>query len=239
MKIGIAQARPFKGNVSANVEAHRKLIDSALTYKADAVFFPELSLTGYEPALANELASHQDDNELDIFQQISDQYKIIIGVGLPTRSATIPRISMIIFTPQQARQTYSKQQLHSDEFPYFGSGEGQVIIESGKSKIAPAICYESLQPSHAANSFGLGANIYVASVAKSANGVEKAFQHFPVIAKRYSMPVFMANSLGFCDNFLSVGRSSVWSKDGRLIAQLDEQSEGVLVYDTETEELLS
>lgn len=238
MKIGIAQARPIKGNVSANIEAHRKLIDSALTFKADAIFFPELSLTGYEPALADALATHQDDSRLEIFQQISDQHNVIIGIGLPTRPATNPQISMIIFKPQQARQTYSKQQLHSDELPYFEEGAGQVIIESGTAKIAPAICYESLQLSHASNAFGLGANIYVASVAKSANGVEKAFQHFPIIAKQYSMPVLMANSVGFCDNFLSVGRSAVWAKDGRLVGQLDEQAEGVLVYDTETEELM-
>ncbi len=238
MKIGIVQARPLKGNVSANIEAHRKLIDSALTYKADAIFFPELSLTGYEPALANELATHQDDDRLDIFQQICDKYTLIIGIGLPTRSATNPRISMVIFRPHQARQTYSKQQLHSDELPYFEAGKGQVIIESAMAKIAPAICYESLQPSHASNAFDLGANIYVASVAKSANGVEKAFQHFPVIAKQYAMPVLMANCVGFCDNFLSVGRSAVWSKEGRLVGQLDEKSEGVLVYDTGTEELI-
>lgn len=239
MKIGIAQVRPIKGNVSANVEAHAKLIDSALTFKADAIFFPELSLTGYEPELANELATHQDDTRLNIFQQVCDQHNIIIGIGLPTRPATNPRISMIIFKPQQATQTYSKQQLHSDELPFFEAGSGQVIIESGTAKIAPAICYESLQPSHAAKAFDLGANIYVACVAKSANGVEKAYQHFPVIAKQYAMPVLMANSVGFCDNFLSVGKSAVWSKDGSLVGQLDEQTEGVLVYDSETGELLT
>jgi predicted amidohydrolase len=47
----------------------------------------------------------------------------------------------------------------------------------------------------------------------------------------------MANSVGFCDNFLSVGQSSVWNKKGELVGQLDDKSEGVLVFDTETEEI--
>ena len=79
---------------------------------------------------------------------------------------------MIIFEPNKPRQTYSKQQLHSDEFPYFENGVEQVVIKTGNMNIAPAICYESLQPTHAVNAFKLGADIYFASEAKSENGVK-------------------------------------------------------------------
>ncbi len=48
----------------------------------------------------------------------------------------------------------------------------------------------------------------------------------------------MSNSIGFCDNFISVGKSSVWTKDGKLISQLDDKTEGLLIYDTETEEVI-
>ena len=68
MKICIAQTKPIKGNVSANIEAHIKFIELALTLIAEAIFFPELSLTGYEPELAKKLATNQNDNRLDIFQ---------------------------------------------------------------------------------------------------------------------------------------------------------------------------
>jgi predicted amidohydrolase len=81
----------------------------------------------------------------------------------------------------------------------------------------------------------LGATIYVASVAKSAKGVEKAFAHYPVIAKQYAMPVLMANCVGFCDNFFSVGKSAVWTKEGKLVGELDDKREGILIFDTETE----
>lgn len=237
MKICIAQTRPIKGNVSANIEAHKRFIENALTFNAGAIFFPELSLTGYETELAKELATNQNDIRLDVFQEISDKKNIIIGLGLPTEDESQIRISMIIFEPNKPRRTYSKQLLHTDEFPFFKNGAVQLVIEANDRCIAPAICYESLQPSHAENACKLGADVYLASVAKSANGIEKAFVHYPGIAKKYVIPVLMSNCVGFCDNFLSVGKSSVWTKEGRLAGQLDDESEGILVFDTETEEV--
>lgn len=238
MKICIAQTKPVKGNVSANIEAHIKFIELALTFHAEAIFFPELSLTGYEPELAKNLASNQNDNRLDVFQQISDNNKILIGLGLPTIAESQIRISMIIFEPNRRRQTYSKQQLHSDEFSYFGNGIDQILIKANDTHIAPAICYESLQPTHFENAFKLGANVYLASVAKSAKGVEKAFDYYPRLSKQYAMPVLMSNCVGFCDNFITVGKSSVWTKEGKLAGQLDEKNEGILIFDTETNEII-
>jgi predicted amidohydrolase len=75
MKICIAQIKPIKGNISANIEAHKTFIELALTLNTEAIFFPELSLTGYEPELAKKLATNQNDNRLNIFQEISEKTK--------------------------------------------------------------------------------------------------------------------------------------------------------------------
>lgn len=237
MKICIAQTKPIRGNILANIEAHIRFIELALTLNSEAIFFPELSLTGYEPELAKKLATNQNDNRLDIFQQISNNNNIIIGLGLPTKTESQIRISMIIFEPNKPSQTYSKQQLHSDELPYFENGKGQVIIKTNDKNIAPAICYESLQLTHCESAFKHGADVYLASVAKPANGIEKAFEHYPIVAKQYAMPVLMVNCVGFCDNFFSVGNSAVWTKEGKLVGKLDEKTEGILIFDTETEEV--
>jgi predicted amidohydrolase len=238
MKICVAQTKPIKGDISANIEAHIKLIELALTLNTDAIFFPELSLTGYEPELAKKLATNQNDTCLDIFQETSDKKNITIGLGLPTAKESIIRISMIVFQPNKTRQTYSKQQLHSDEFPYFDNGDEQLIIKTNSINIAPAICYESLQPEHSEKAFKLGANIYLASVAKPENGLEKAFNYYPTIAKQYAMPVLMANCVGYCYDLLSFGQSAVWTKEGKLVGQLDDKNEGILLFDTETEEVI-
>lgn len=237
MNIAVAQIKPLKGDIPANIEKHLKFIEIASSLKATSVFFPELSLTGYEPELAKALATHPDDGRLDTFQQISNRKEITIGVGIPTKAENRIRISMIVFRPNQEKLTYSKQQLHEDEFPYFENGHEQVLIEIENQKIIPAICYESLQTAHAEKASKLGGEIYLASVAKSQNGIEKAFVHYPEVAQKYSMPVLMANCIGQCDNFISVGGSAVWTKEGKLAGQLDNKNEGVIVFNTETEEI--
>lgn len=238
MNIAVAQIKPAKGDISANIEKHLKFIELASSLNANSVFFPELSLTGYEPELAKDLATNKDDDRLDAFQKISNLKKITIGVGIPTKTESGIQISMVVFQPNHQRISYSKQQLHEDEFPYFENGTEQIIIEIENQKIIPAICYESLQIEHAEKATKLGGEIYVASVAKSKNGVEKAFIHYPKVAKTYSMPVLMSNCIGECDNFVSVGFSSVWTKEGKLTEQLDNKNEGILVFNTTTEEVI-
>ncbi len=213
------------------------MINIAVTHGADIIVVPELSLTGYEPGLAKSLATDTDDKIFDCFQEISDTNKITIGVGMPVKSSSGILISMIIFQPHQPKQTYSKQYLHEDEFPYFINGQGQVFLTIENIKIAPAICYESLLPEHSANASKNGAAIYIASVAKSASGVEKAFKHFPEVANKYAMTVLMANAVGPCDNFESAGKTSIWNNKGLLVGQLNDTHEGILIVDTETQEV--
>jgi len=238
MNIAIAQLKSMKGDIPANIEKHIKFIERACLLNADFIFFPELSLTGYEPGLAEKLAVDKNDKRFDVLQQTSDQKMISFAVGVPTISENGIYISMLIFQPKQQKLIYSKQQLHEDELPYFKNGNEQVLITLKNQKIAPAICYESLQTDHANEAARLGAAIYIASVAKSQNGINKAFAHYPNVAKKYKMPVLMSNCIGECDNFISAGFSSVWNKEGELVVQLDNQQEGLLIFNTETEKVM-
>lgn len=238
MKISIVQTRPIKGDIAVNIDKHIRFIELASALKANSLFFPELSLTSYEPELAKELAMTLDDNRLKAFQKLSDSMAMAIGIGIPLKTETGIRISMAIFQPDQPRIAYSKQLLHADEFPYFEEGDQQILLTVDHKKIGPAICYESLQPEHSDKVNQLGAEIYLASVAKPKHGVNKALAHYPEVAKKYSMPVLMANCVGYCDNFLSTGCSSVWTKTGQLALQLDDQNEGIIVFDTDTEEAI-
>jgi predicted amidohydrolase len=235
MNIAIAQIKPVKGDIPANIEKHIKFIELASILKADFIFFPELSLTGYEPELSEKLAVNINNNKFDVLQEISDQKMIAFGVGVPTIHQNEIRISMIIFQPKQPRLVYSKQQLHEDELPYFKNGNEQILITLKNQKIAPAICYESLQIDHVDEAVKLGAQIYNASVAKSQNGIDKGYVHYPNIAKKYKIPVLMSNCIGECDNFISAGFSSVWNKEGELVLQFDSQEEGLIIFNTETE----
>lgn len=215
-----------------NVAGHLKFVELAAGNGADLTFFPELSLTGYEPRLAKALATDENDPRLDGIQRISDRKSIVIGAGLPLRGEGGVRIGMVWFAPNKPMRTYAKQELHEDEFPFFIPGNEQLILEIGDHKLVPAICYESLQPKHAQAAANLGGDIYLASVAKPTRAMARAVLHYPAIAREHSMSVIMANCVGPSDNFVSVGQSAAWSARGELLAQMDSESEGIVMLDT-------
>ena len=233
MKICAVQLTPVKGDIEANIARHREFIDLAISAGAGSVFFPELSLTGYEPELAKELALKRTCNSLDIFQQIANGHNLLIAVGMPTESSPMSAISMLVFQPGQPVITYSKSFLHEDELGFFtqGNDAGMVI---GPLGIAPAICYEIMVPAHAEYAFASGASIYAAGVVKSKNSIDKALTRMSVIAKTYSMSAIMANSLGITGGYDCPGRSSAWNSKGELVGQLNDTQQGVLVFDIPT-----
>ncbi len=236
MKLSVAQICSLPGNITSNLAMHVDVVHRAVELGAEVVLFPELSLTGYEPTLAKRLAVRPDDSRFDVLQALSDSHSVVIGAGVPLAVLAGVEIGMLVFQPGVPCQSYSKQMLHVDELPYFVCGNGQTLLRKDGHTLVPAICFESLQPEHADSAANLGANVYLASVAKSATGVAKAYGHYPMIAKRHSMTVIMANCLGPSDNFIGAGRSAVWNLNGQLIAQLDGQREGILVFDTITQE---
>jgi predicted amidohydrolase len=234
MKICVAQIRPVKGDILHNTEKHFQLIDRAAVYGADMIVFPELSITGYEPTLAKSLATDVNDVRFNPFQEKSNVLKMIICIGVPLKDGRAITISMIVFQPNKPRSVYSKSYLHPDEDPYFMSAKGISGLTIQKMHIAFAICYELSIPEHAEQAYQHGSSIYIASVAKSVTDLDKAQLRLSEIAKLYSMPVLMSNCIGPCDNFSAGGKSSVWNSQGKLLEQLDDQAEGILIFDTIT-----
>lgn len=238
MKICIAQTKSEKGNVSRNIQNHLYFVKNAIKLNSDLIVFPELSITNYEPDLANDLATDVNSNIFNIFQDISDKNKITIGIGMPTKASEGINISMLIFQPYKDRIVYSKHLLHSDELPYFVSSNNQPIIEIKGKRIAFGICYETLQREHFLKAIENKADIYIASVAKPERGTDKAYLHFSALAKEFKTPILMCNSIGYSDNFIANGLSSVWNKNGELLKQLDKEGQGLLIYNTENENVV-
>ena len=234
MKICVAQTKPFKGNIEKNIATHKELIRLAVSNGAEIIFFPELSITGYEPKLASELATRATDERFDEFQEISDKQNITIAIGVPTKTETGVCISLAIFQPGKKRETYSKKYLHSSEEPFFLSGVHFTGLLGAHNNIAPAICYELSVPQHAADAANQGAKIYMVSVVEDIEGVERAIKKLSATAATHSMTVLMANVIGPTGAYYGGGKSSVWNDKGELKGQLDTSHEGILVYDTST-----
>jgi predicted amidohydrolase len=235
MKICIAQTKPIKGDIEDNVADHMKMIDLAISCQAEVIIFTELSLTGYEPTLAHSLALHPQDKRLNVFQKISDNKRITIGVGVPTRNDRGICISMIIFQPLHGRRVYSKKYLHPDEEAFFMHGDNFPVLKVGTLNIAFAICYEISVTQHAEDAFNAGAEIYIASVAKFERGIDAAMNRLSDIARKHSAIVLMANSIGQSDGNICAGKSSVWNREGALMAQLNGHQKGIIIVDLDSE----
>src|SRR5688572_19596569 len=160
MKIAVAQTKPAAGNIDSNIKNHLTLTTLAADHAADVIIFPELSLTGYEPSLAKQLATDIDDSRLAAFQQLSDARRISIGVGVPTKTAMGIHITMIIFQPGKPRLANSKMYLHADEEPFFVSGENLSGVIIKNTPIALAICYEISVREHSEKAHHSGAHLY-------------------------------------------------------------------------------
>lgn len=237
MKIALAQISSKKGDLKANSFHHHKLIELAINQGATIIIFPELSITGYEPHLAKALASQFNDPIFSDFQKISDEKNIRIGFGAPTKNKQGVFISMLLFSPNQARQLYSKKYLHEDEKPFFSSGDNETIFIKN-TKIALAICYELSVKAHAASAMENSAAFYLASVAKTADGVEKAHKRLAYIAKENKIPVLMVNSVGPNDDFISAGQSAVWDAKGTLVGAMNTTEEGLLIFDADSNKVV-
>lgn len=231
MKIALAQISPEKGNIVQNIQIHREWIQKAVNEEVNLIIFPELSITGYEPTLAKTLATPPSDNRFEIFQKLSNQHQIIIGIGAPVKRGANINIGLILFHPNQPRQVYNKKYLHEDELPFFESIQNQELLIRG-TKIALAICYELSIPTHFNDAYKDGAKIYLASVAKTESGVQSSSKRMQEISIAYNIPTLMVNCIGFCDNFESAGQSAVWDDKGNLLGRLSNKEQGLLIFDT-------
>lgn len=232
MKIGVVQLEAIKGNIEANITKHIYWIKAAIKEKVKLVVFPELSLSGYELGLARELATDCNDPRFDVFQELSNQHDITICVGIPTKEASRIFLSMIIFQTHAERMTYSKRFLHSSEKSTFVSGKNPLTFKIDDEIIAPAICYELSIQQHHEYAKNNHATIYVASVLNAVSKVEDDLRKLSDIAKSNCFTTCMANYVGESGGYDCAGRSSVWNTEGKLVGQLDESSEGILICDT-------
>lgn len=234
MRLCAAQLRPVAGDLPSNRAKHLDLIALAAHERAAVVMFPELSLTGYEPSLARSLAMDAHDPRLHALQHASDLHGILVGVGLPLSSPEGVQIGMVWFAPHATPRTYAKQALHADERTTFVPGHQQLLLEVDGARLAPAICFESLQMEHADRAAELGAHAYLTSVAKASGNAAIAMVHYRAVARKHGMFVLMANAIGLSDDVTNVGGSAAWDDNGTLLAQMGRDTEGVVTLDTRT-----
>lgn len=229
-KLAVAQFRPVAGDVGLNTQKHVRLIKRAIAEKADIVFFPELSLTGYELELAKTLAFSTEDGRLAVFRDLADEFGITIIVGAPLLlQGGDVGIGVLVIRPHAAVLPYCKMHLHSGEAEIFATGNEELVFDCQGESVGLAICADTANAAHAANVAGKGATVYLCSMVITANGYAVDTQLLCDYAHQYKMLVAMANYCGETGGWPAIGKSAIWSEDGTLIGVADEGTEGLVM----------
>lgn len=228
MKIALAQYKSLAGELESNIKGHEEYIRMAYREQAEAIFFPELSLTGYDLYTDLSIGFSSTDPVLDRFKEVSKELGMVLGIGLPIRKEADLMISMLVFFPDGSIHQYDKELLDADEEPYYKAGNSSPIINIGERTIGLGICYETLHEKHYADRSDRGAEVFLVSVANYASGIERAYPFYAEMAGKFSKDLLMVNAIGSCGDFEACGRSAVWNKRGELVAAAGEEEPKIL-----------
>ena len=228
--IAAAQSTSVRGNVSQNVARHLRFGAVAAGCGAQLLVFPELSLTGYEPAIARANAVRPDSSGLDPLRRLAEDAHMTIVVGAPVLNQRDElHIAALAIGPDRSVSTYTKQHLHPGEERVFAPGPGGPTLLVEDAHVALAICADTTHPTHAANAAARGAYIYAASVLVTESGYAPDTALLRNYALEHRMCVLMANHSGATGGWVSAGKSAIWSEDGGLVAASEGTEEAVVV----------
>ncbi len=237
-----AQTVPIRGDVDANLERHLQVVRAAAREQAQVVVFPELSLTGYELDLADELAFSERDPRLAPLVELAFAHRMTLIVGAPVRIGSRLHIGAFILSPDRAIDLYTKH--HLGAFPpsasldgivppaessVFHPGDRNPLVRLSGHIAAVAVCADTGRPSHPRQAAKRGAKTYLASMFVIPSDFEKETGSLRSYAERHSMAVVFANYGGPSGGLPSGGGSAIWSDRGELLVQLEESGAGLAV----------
>jgi predicted amidohydrolase len=245
--LAAAQTIPIRGDAGANLEQHVRIAHAAADERAQVLVFPELSLTGYELDLAEELAFSEEDPRLSPLIGLASSRRVTLVVGAPVRVGARLHIGALILRPDRVVDLYTKRHLGAftadaspdgvvppAEATVFHPGDRDPLVRIGDTTAAVAVCADTGRPSHPERAAGRGARSYLASTFIIPADIERDSARLRSYAVRHSMAVVLSNYGGPSGGLASGGRSAIWSETGELLAQLGERGAGLAVAD-ETE----
>lgn len=240
--IAAAQTIPVRGDVAANVESHLRLVHVAAFEGARLLVFPELSLTGYELEIADELAFSRHDPRLGPLRDLASRHEMTLVVGAPVRVAARLYIGAFVLYPGGRVGLYTKH--HLGAFPQdvnpdgmvppaeatvFHAGSRNPLVRVAGHNAAVAVCADIGQPTHPKKAAARGAGMYLASAFVIPPDFEQDTAKLRSYAAAYGMAVVFANYGGPSGGLPSAGRSGVWSDSGELLVQLGPRGSGLAV----------
>jgi len=235
--LAVAQIAAVRGDFAANLQRHLDVTHKAATVGTDLLIFPELSLTGYEPDLAADLAVAADGPELEPLQHAAQAGGLTVVAGCPISSpAARPWLSAVVFHPDGQITAYHKRFLHGPENDDFTPGCDPVILSVQEQHVGLAICADIHQQQHDQDLAAAGATVYAAGVAIRDSSLTRAHDGLSAMAQRHGILTMMANYSQPSGGFDIHGGTAVWSHTGARLAVATDHTDQLVIAEQSTDE---
>lgn len=226
MRLVMGQINLMMGDIEGNAQ---RVIDAAnkavKDFDADAIIFPELTLTGYPPEdlLLRPGLYREVERGLARIQQAEIAIDIVLGyprmVGNDRfNAASIIRSGDII-------ATYHKQRLPNyavfDEKRYFTAGDETCVVEISGVAVALTVCEDVWEDGPVQKAVANGAQL-IFNLNASPFHIDKWRQRETIVgdlAKNNKVPVVYTNLVGGQDELVFDGHSFVTNADGVVIVR--------------------
>lgn len=236
MILAVAQTKPTRENIEANLLDHYRFIELAVQNGAQLIAFPEMSITGYERENAKKLVFQKDDSRLDHLKRMASENNIIIVAGAPIQIEDEIFIGEFVITPDNSVSIYTKQFLHEGEDDFFQSSfDYNPMISIEDQKISFAICADIDNPLHPENASKRATDIYITSIFFSPNGIPNAYSHLQSYAEKHKMNILMSNFSGESWGSPSAGQSAFWNNKGELVGHMNDSDSGLLLVENKND----
>jgi NAD+ synthase (glutamine-hydrolysing) len=239
LRIQIAQLNFLVGDIEGNTE---KLLSTARAARgrADAVIFPELTLTGYPPEdllLRSDFIARVEQ----ALQRILDEaHGVHLIFGYPLRrDGQLYNLAGVVRDGELIAE-YRKQMLPNysvfDEKRYFSPGSEAVLFPLNGVQVGLSVCEDIWEPQPMAQAVATGAEL-ILNLNASPFHTGKAPEREQLVqerARQHGVPVVYANLVGGQDELVFDGGSCVADGQGALVRRLAFYEESIALVEFET-----
>lgn len=227
LRVALAQLNLLVGDVDGNAERIIAVSQRARDeLHADAVLFPELSLTGYPP----EDLLLRPGLHLRVLRALEQVKRQITGItvvfGLPHQAAGGSYNAAAVICDGTLLNVYHKQHLPNysvfDEKRYFAAGTEPCVVPINGVPVGITICEDVWHPGPAAQAAAAGARL-IFNLNASPYHINKGLEREEVLRKRVAesgVPVVYVNLVGGQDELVFDGGSFIMDASGQVTQRL-------------------
>ncbi len=240
LRVALAQLNLLVGDVAGNAE---RIIAAALEardrLRADAILFPELSLTGYPPEdllLRPGLYPRVQRALEGIRRRVSG---ITVVVGHPHQAVGGIFNAASVIRDGAVSGTYHKQHLPNysvfDEKRYFAAGTAPCVVDISGVPVGITICEDVWHPGPVVQAADSGARL-IFNLNASPYHIDKGREREEVLRRRVAecgVPMVYVNLVGGQDELVFDGESFVMDKDGTVSQRAPAFAEGLYLAEFE------